>query len=98
MNDRASNCTRPLPCPFCGKRPRVIPLCKVRKEPMNEPQSNLGELTLVLCEALDESLTQQEGWINRYCHTHYRQEHFADVAKKRAVLAAVRRQLEAMKP
>ena len=53
---------------------------------------------LVLCEALDESLTQQEGWIARYCHTRYRQEHMNDVAKKRAVLAAVRRQLDAMKP
>ncbi len=58
----------------------------------------LGELTLALCEALDESLTQQEGWIARYCHTRYRQEHMNDVAKKRAVLAAVRRQLDAMKP
>lgn len=67
---------------------------------INKPvePGTLGELTLALCEALDESLTQQEGWINRYCHTRYRQEHFADVAKKRQILAAVRRQLDAMKP
>lgn len=56
----------------------------------------LGELTLTLCEALDDSVTLLEGWINRYCPPRYKGEHLADIAKKRAIIAAVRRQLNAI--
>ena len=64
----------------------------------DKTSGNLGKLTLVLCEALDESLTQQEGWISRYCHPRYVREHMNDLAKKRKVLDAVRKQLDAMRP
>lgn len=62
----------------------------------NQPQSTLGELALALCDALDDSVTLLEGWINRHCPPRYRAEHMADVAKKRKIIGDVRRQLNAI--
>jgi hypothetical protein len=59
-------------------------------------EGTLGELSLALCEALDDSVTLLEGWITRHCPPRYRGEHLADVAKKRRIVAAVRQRLEAM--
>jgi hypothetical protein len=56
------------------------------------------ELSYVLCEALHETLTLLEGWINRYCcDPRYRNEHKKDLAKKRAILDSTMERLKKMK-
>lgn len=42
-----------------------------------------------LAEALDDACTLLQGWVNRYCSPRYAAEHFADIEKKRTLLASL---------
>jgi hypothetical protein len=46
-----------------------------------------GANVVVSLDMVDDALSLLEGWIERYCNSRFREEHFTDLAKKREHLA-----------